>query len=160
MRVDVLRKKLHSHIVKSEPFVEIWRRARQVCMCAYAWCADAVCACTCVRMCCVVGSRICACCHALLWIPLGVFYTLSLVFYTAQVQELSNKATARYDKANSQHLAAKEMIRVAESQLAACRAEQQARDAEPSSPSPLDLAWQEMLNHATSKVRDMVGGGG
>jgi len=67
------------------------------------------------------------------------------------VQELSNKAAARYDKANSQHAAAKEMIRVAESQLAACREEEEAKS-EPSSPSPLDLAWQEMLNHATDKV--------
>ena len=66
---------------------------------------------------------------------------------------MSNKAAARYDKANSQHLAAKEMIRVAESQLADSRAEQKAlEEEEPSSPSPLDLAWQEMLNHATSKV--------
>ncbi len=28
--VDVLRRKLHSHIVKSDPFIEIWRQARQV----------------------------------------------------------------------------------------------------------------------------------
>lgn len=66
---------------------------------------------------------------------------------------MSNRAAARYDKANSQHLAAKEMIRVAESQLAACRAEQLSKPGEePPSPSPFDLAWQEMLNHATSKV--------
>lgn len=71
-----------------------------------------------------------------------------------QVQELSNRAAARYDKANSQHTAAKEMIRVAESQLDACREEQEQQEAmdEPTSPSPLDLAWQEMLNHATAKV--------
>ncbi len=69
-----------------------------------------------------------------------------------QVQDMSNKAAARYDKANSQHTAAKEMIRVAESQLDACREEQDAYE-EPSSPSPLDLAWQEMLNHATAKVQ-------
>ena len=67
------------------------------------------------------------------------------------MQEVSNKAAARYDKANSQHMAAKEMIRVAESQLAACRAQHLVSE-EPSSPSPLDLAWQEMLNHATDKV--------
>lgn len=42
-RVDMLRKKLHSHIVKSEPFVEIWRRARQVCVC----------------VCCGITSRMC-----------------------------------------------------------------------------------------------------
>ena len=62
---------------------------------------------------------------------------------------MSNRAAARYDKANSQHMAAKEMIRVAESQLDDCRQEQ---EEELSSPSPLDLAWQEMLNHATAKV--------
>lgn len=64
---------------------------------------------------------------------------------------MSNRAAARYDKANSQHTAAKEMIRVAESQLAACREEQEKQDAL-EEPSPLDLAWQEMLNHATAKV--------
>ena len=68
---------------------------------------------------------------------------------------MSNKAAARYDKANSQHTASKEMIRVAESQLDAFRKEQEEQEAcsEPSSPSPLDLAWQEMLNHATTKVQ-------
>lgn len=71
---------------------------------------------------------------------------------TPQIQDMSNQAAARYDKANSQHTAAKEMIRVAESQLEACRAEQEAFEKEPASPSPLDLAWQEMLNHATTKV--------
>ena len=65
---------------------------------------------------------------------------------------MSNKAAARYDKANSQHTASKEMIRVAESQLDAFTKEQEACS-EPSSPSPLDLAWQEMLNHATAKVQ-------
>ena len=30
LHVDMLRKKLHSHIVKSEPFIEVWRKARQV----------------------------------------------------------------------------------------------------------------------------------
>lgn len=30
LRVDMLRKKLHSNIVKSEPFIEIWRKARKV----------------------------------------------------------------------------------------------------------------------------------
>ena len=29
-KMDTLRKKLGSHIKKSEPFVEIWRKARQV----------------------------------------------------------------------------------------------------------------------------------
>lgn len=98
-QVEMLRRKLQSHIVKSEPFIDIWRRARQV-------------------------------------------------------QDMSNKAAARYDKANSQHTASKEMIRVAESQLDAFRKEQEEQEAcsEPSSPSPLDLAWQEMLNHATTKV--------
>ena len=30
LHVDMLRRKLHSHIVKSEPFIDIWRKARQV----------------------------------------------------------------------------------------------------------------------------------
>lgn len=88
--------------------------------------------------------------HALLWIPQLHSHS---VFHNTQIQEHSNRAAARYDKANSQHLAAKEMIRVAEAQLAERRAELSVQEEEPSSPSPLDLAWQEMLNHATSKVR-------
>ena len=62
-----------------------------------------------------------------------------------QVQEASNRAAARFDKANSQHAAAKEMICVAEEQLGD-------RIEDPASPSALDLAWQEMLNHATGRV--------
>ena len=70
-----------------------------------------------------------------------------------------------YDKANSQHLAAKEMIRLAEEQLASTREEEQlgstreedssdgsSKDS-PIPTSPLDSAWQEMLNHATAKVK-------
>ena len=74
-----------------------------------------------------------------------------LCVFVFQVQELSNRAAARYDKANSQHAAAKEMICVAEAQLAACMEEPLAASS-PTSPSPLNAAWQEMLNHATSKV--------
>ena len=71
---------------------------------------------------------------------------------SVQIQEESNKAAMRYDKANSQHAASKEMIRMAESQLGSrVKTEEDAVD--PSSPSPLDLAWQEMLNHATLKVK-------
>lgn len=61
-------------------------------------------------------------------------------------------AAARFDKANSQHMAAKEMIRMSESQLSKVNRDEQ----DPSSPSPIDLAWQEMLNHATTKVCIMV----
>ena len=68
-----------------------------------------------------------------------------------QVQELSNKAAARYDKANSQHTAAKEMIRMSESQLSSVSIDEQ----DPSSPSSIDQAWQEMLNHATTKVNSL-----
>ena len=67
-----------------------------------------------------------------------------------QIQELSNKAAARFDKANSQHTASKEMIRMSESQLSNRSKEGQ----DPSSPSAIDLAWQEMLNHATIKVKN------
>ena len=67
-----------------------------------------------------------------------------------QIQELSNKAAVRFDKANSQHTAAKEMIQMSESQLS----NRSREGPDPSSPSPIDLAWQEMLNHATIKVRN------
>lgn len=30
LHVDMLRRKLHSHIIKSDPFIEIWRKARLV----------------------------------------------------------------------------------------------------------------------------------
>ena len=68
-----------------------------------------------------------------------------------QVQEASNKAAAQYDKASSQYGAAKEMITVAEQQLG-----ERLTSENPSSPSPIDLAWQEMLNHATEKVSSFV----
>ena len=70
------------------------------------------------------------------------------------MQEASNKAAVRYDKASSQHSAAKEMITMAEKQLG-----DHFRIEDPSSPSsssPIDLAWQEMLNHATQKVTPCV----
>ena len=80
-----------------------------------------------------------------------IAYTLTMYFILhIQVQELSNKAAARFDKANSQHMAAKEMIRMSESQLS----NRSREGPDPSSPSPIDLAWQEMLNHATIKVRN------
>ncbi len=60
----------------------------------------------------------------------------------------------RFDKANSQHAASKQMIRMAEEQLAGRAAEHET--GVPSSPSSLDLAWQEMLNHATLKVRTHI----
>lgn len=108
-RLANLRKKLNTSLQRSTPFIEVWRRARDL-------------------------------------------------------QEKSNKAAMNYDKANSQHLAAKEMIRLAEEQLASTREEEQlgstreedssdgsSKDS-PTPTSPLDSAWQEMLNHATAKV--------
>ena len=70
---------------------------------------------------------------------------------TAQIQEATNRAAARFDKANSQHAAAREMIRVAEEKLALSVRYDTTET--PPSPSALDLAWQEMLNHATARVR-------
>ncbi len=77
---------------------------------------------------------------------------------SVQIQEASNRAAARFDKANSQCAAAKEMIRVAEEKLSVEKQEQPALLSTlepPASPSALDLAWQEMLNHATAKVADL-----
>ncbi len=51
------------------------------------------------------------------------------------------------------------MIRVAESQLEERLQEAQSREESPSSPSPLGAAWQEMLNHATTKVGVAHGSG-
>lgn len=53
-------------------------------------------------------------------------------------------ATLAYDKANSAHAAAREMVYLAEQGLA--------RLAEGSTGLTLDPAWQEMLNHATHRV--------
>ncbi len=125
-------------------------------MCVHMlWLQDALCVCVCGGG--VVQPTAASLCIALDSWRCTLLYTHP-VFYISQVQEMSNKAAARYDKVNSQHLAAKEMICVAESQLDACRAQQKELEEEPSSPSPLDLAWQEMLNHATSKVRWLVPG--
>ena len=77
------------------------------------------------------------------------YTSLSFNIPHTQIQELSNKAAVRFDKANSQHTAAKEMIQMSESQLS----NRSREGPDPSSPSPIDLAWQEMLNHATIKVR-------
>ena len=57
---------------------------------------------------------------------------------------------AKYDKAASQHAAAREMITVAEEKLGTKIVN--GTYATGSNPSALDLAWQEMLNHATTKV--------
>ncbi|KAL0811746.1 hypothetical protein ABMA28_009183 [Loxostege sticticalis] len=58
-------------------------------------------------------------------------------------QELQT-ATIAYDKANSAHAAAREMVYLAEQGLA--------RLAEGAAGLTLDPAWQEMLNHATHRV--------
>ena len=61
---------------------------------------------------------------------------LLLVF---QAQQETQKAALRYERAVSMHTAAREMVYVAEQGLLADR-------------NTLDPTWQEMLNHATSKV--------
>ena len=61
------------------------------------------------------------------------------------MQEILNNAVARYDKANSQHAAAKELIQVAEQQLS--HSASQNMDG-----VTMDQAWQETLNHATQRV--------
>lgn len=74
------------------------------------------------------------------------------------MQEESNKAAARFDKASSQYAAAKEMIRVTEGELSNCLSGP--RSAEDES---VNHALLEVLNHATKKVRRLtlasVGGG-
>ena len=72
---------------------------------------------------------------------------LYLFTHCTQMQEASNKAAVRYDKAASQHSAAKEMITMAEKQLG-----DHFHCVDHTSSSPIDLAWQEMLNHATQKA--------
>lgn len=78
-----------------------------------------------------------------------------------QIQEESNKAAARFDKASSQYAAAKEMIRVAESQLATLMAQSDTNKipnkhvSTKAGGSDVNHAWLEMLNHATTKVSSL-----
>ena len=70
-----------------------------------------------------------------------------------QIQEESNRAAARFDKASSQHAAAKEMIKVTEGELANVVARNNSSsDAESGDTSSLNHALLEVLNHATTKV--------
>ena len=79
---------------------------------------------------------------------------------SCQIQEESNRAAARFDKASSQYAAAKEMIKVTEGELAnvvACNSSSGSSDT-----SSLNHALLEVLNHATTKVshgalRDLPG---
>lgn len=57
----------------------------------------------------------------------------------SQAQQETQKAALRYERAVSMHTAAREMVYVAEQGLLADR-------------NTMDPTWQEMLNHATSKV--------
>ncbi|XP_069775449.1 SH3 domain-binding protein 5-like [Narcine bancroftii] len=58
-----------------------------------------------------------------------------------EAQQETQKAALRYERAASMHNAAREMVYVAEQGLMADR-------------NRLDPTWQEMLNHATSKVNE------
>ncbi|XP_048472709.1 SH3 domain-binding protein 5-like [Rhincodon typus] len=58
-----------------------------------------------------------------------------------EAQQETQKAALRYERAVSMHNAAREMVYVAEQGLMADR-------------NRLDPTWQEMLNHATSKVNE------
>lgn len=57
-----------------------------------------------------------------------------------QAQQETQKAALRYERAVSMHNAAREMVFVAEQGVMADK-------------NRLDPTWQEMLNHATSKVK-------
>uniref|UniRef100_A0A672Z4E5 SH3 domain-binding protein 5 n=1 Tax=Sphaeramia orbicularis TaxID=375764 RepID=A0A672Z4E5_9TELE len=58
-----------------------------------------------------------------------------------EAQQETQKAALRYERAVSMHTAAREMVYVAEQGLLADR-------------NTMDPTWQEMLNHATSKVNE------
>ena len=64
-----------------------------------------------------------------------------------QVQEASNRAAGSYDKASSEHAAAREIVRMAEVELG------KLSSSNGDSPTAnIDPAWQETLNHATTRV--------
>lgn len=120
--LEETRRRLGTCIPKSEPFIDVWRRARQVSA--------------------VISASNSAC----------------MLLFPTQIQEESNKAAARFDKASSQYAAAKEMIRVAESQLATLMAQSDipAGKEHASHKAEVNHAWLEMLNHATIKVSPVV----
>ncbi|CAG9820827.1 unnamed protein product [Phaedon cochleariae] len=60
-------------------------------------------------------------------------------FYTSEVFKQTQIAAMKFEKANSAHSAAREMVYLAEQGLGG---------------RTLDPAWQEMLNHATQRVND------
>lgn len=70
------------------------------------------------------------------------------MFIILQTSQELQTATVVYDKANSAHAAAREMVFLAEQGLS--------RLAEGSDGGvTLDPAWQEMLNHATHRVNQV-----
>ena len=79
------------------------------------------------------------------------------------MQEESNKAAARFDKASSQYAAAKEMIRVTEGELSNCLSGPRSAEERSAEDESVNHALLEVLNHATKKVRRLtlasVGGG-
>lgn len=77
---------------------------------------------------------------------LNIKYFISIYNYLQTSQELQ-AANLTYDKANSAHAAAREMVYLAEQGLA--------RLADGSGGLTLDPAWQEMLNHATHRVNQV-----
>ena len=62
-----------------------------------------------------------------------------------QSQLDTHKAALEYQRANSVYKAAKETVALAEEKISGATGEAQ-----------LDPAWQELLNHATSKVMIIV----
>lgn len=66
-----------------------------------------------------------------------------LMAFSPQAQQETQKAALRYERAVSMHNAAREMVFVAEQGVMADK-------------NRLDPTWQEMLNHATCKVRRAV----
>jgi hypothetical protein len=100
VQLEETRRRLGACIPKSQPFIEVWRKARLI-------------------------------------------------------QEESNRAAARFDKASSQYTAAKEMIRVTEGELAnVITQSSSSSDAGSGDTSSLNHALLEVLNHATTKVME------
>lgn len=60
-----------------------------------------------------------------------------------ELQQETQKAALRFERASSAHTAAKEMVKLSEEGL--CKEGR-----------TFDPAWQEMLNHATMKVRQQI----
>lgn len=72
---------------------------------------------------------------------------MRIIMLSPQTETDLNKATLRFQRANSLYQAAKETVALAEERMVTCSKEEMPE---------FDSAWQEMMNHATLRVSDDI----